>query len=136
MSFSFVDLADGSAIAGSGTSNGAMNLGPVSRVGAGSRNVDVKHSNGRMVVSTSFGVTVNDPSGANRTATLLAAVPSPGGPVVRIDGVVVDTTGRAIASHLLPGRVSSHRIEIEVPPNTTEANNHLLSNVIFSVLPE
>ena len=67
-----------------------------------------------------FGIRLDGPS---KTATLRASLetPDPRG-ILRIDGVVLGTEPKVIAAHVPLGSVTTHTLEISVPPDAPEGS--------------
>ena len=134
LSLTIVNASDGARTTG----GGAMDLGSVSYGSAARRsNVEVRSSAGRMVVSTTVGLSLVDPAGHIAAATLLAcqAVPETGY-VLRLDGVRLTTTPQVVQNRVPVGKVSTHRVEIEVSSSVTEKNPGLHNSIVFQVVPD
>jgi hypothetical protein len=137
MSFSFVALSDGASMLGSGSTSGSLEIGSVSQSAGARRNVSVHRTPKGFIVTTAFGVSVQDSSGSARTASLMAALPFTDSRMsVRIDGMPLDSVSRIVAPHLMTGAVTRHQLEIEVPSDITEAQADVLKNVQFILIPE
>lgn len=134
LSLTIVNPSDGGRTAG----GGVMDLGSVSYGSATRRsNVEVRSSAGRMVVSTNVGLSLVDPAGHIGTATVLACLAVPETSyVLRLDGVLLTTTPQIVQSRVPVGKISSHRVEIEVSSSVTEKNPGLRNSIIFQVVPE
>src|SRR6478609_10328384 len=78
ISVSFVSAPDGAALTGGASGQRSLNLGTVSHAGgAQTANVQVQKLPGRFVVSTRFGVAIQDGSQHAATASVLAALAVP-----------------------------------------------------------
>ncbi len=89
------------------------------------------------LVTTRFGLKVQDASGRTRSVSLLAFLSAPQSRVlVRIDGVKLQAVPQPFATHLQTGRVSRHRLEVEVPTSLTEADLRAVNGIGFSVVPD
>jgi len=133
LSLSFVNLSDGAKPAG----GGILDLGTVS-YGSSSRNsnVQVRSSAGRIVVSTRVGLSLQDPAQHLTAASLFASQALPESSyVLWLDGIRLTTTPQIIQGWVPVGKISAHRLEIEVPNSVTEKNPGLHNSIIFQVVP-
>jgi hypothetical protein len=91
---------------------------------------------GRFVVSTKFGLSVQDPSQRFSSASVLAAMALPDALfVLRLDGMKLETTPQVVQGQARVGTTFQHRLEIEVPASVTEKNSHFQNGIIFQVVP-
>ena len=134
---SFIASPEGAALNGAAAGRGALNLGTVS-YSSGSRtpNVQMHHLEGRFVVSTRFGMNIQDSAQRFSTAAVLAsmALPEPHF-TLRLDGMKLETTPQVIQARVRIGDTLQHRLEIEVPTSLTEKNSQLQNAIIFQVVP-
>jgi len=114
-----------------------MDLGPVS-YGAGSRvaNVEVSKRGDGFVVTTKFGLVIQDPTGRSSSAAVLAYLAYPEN-LYRfwIDGVKLATTPQMVQAQARLGVTQGHSLQIEVPAASSEKNSQLQNVVIFQVVP-
>lgn len=133
LSVAFVDLPDGPNITG----NRALDLGNVSYTGhpQGTK-VQVKPLADRFVVSAKFGMLVQDPSQHVSSATLMVALAySDSSHALWLDGVRMSTALQTIPGICTVGKISAHRLEIEVPTSLTEKDAAVHNSIIFQVIP-
>lgn len=136
LSVTFSNAPDGSRLNGVTPGHGALDLGAVSYgAGAFSPNVNVRKLHGRFVVSTKFGMSVQQSSPQLATATVMAAlaVPEPAF-VLRLDGLRLGTTPQVVQGQARLGVMTEHRLEIEVPGSVTERNSQLHNTILFQVI--
>lgn len=134
ISVSFVDLPAGSVT--SSSTGGVLNLGKVS-YGAlpRSSNVQVQTSGKRLLVTTRFGMNVQDSSLHVATATMLASLVSPDAAhILRLDGITLTVVPQVIQGRVQLGKISQHRLEIEVPTSLTEKDAELHNSIVFQVI--
>jgi hypothetical protein len=137
VSVSFISAPDGAALTGGASGQRSLNLGTVSHTGgAQSANVQVQKLPGRFVVSTRFGLSVQDGSQRASSATILAAlaVPDPAY-VFRLDGITLAAVPQLVQGQARVGATVIHRLEIEVPTSLTEKNSQLHNAIIFQIVP-
>jgi len=136
LSVKLSNAPDGARLTGGTTGQGSLDLGAASYGGgAFSPNVSVHKSQGRFVVSTRFGITVQENSTGVTTATVMAAlaIPEPSF-VLRLDGIVLGTTPQVVQGNTQLGVITQHRLEIEVPASVTERDSQLHNAIIFQVI--
>jgi hypothetical protein len=137
MSFSFVPVGQSDLMAAPGSSSGYLDLGRVSKTAPAGGGVTIMPRGEGFVVATTFGISVADATGSGRPAALMAAYPARASAArIRIDGILLDSSARIVAPHLISGTVTTHRLEIEVPGEITEANAALLNTIQFTLVPE
>ena len=137
LSVQFVAAPDGAALAGGTSGQRSLNLGSVSyNTGSRMANVQTRSMQGRFVVSTKFGLQIQDSSRQFSSATVLAAVafPSPAY-TVRLDGLKLETIPQLIQGQARIGLILQHRLEIEVPTSLTEKNSEIQNAIVFQVIP-
>lgn len=137
ISVSFVSAPDGIALGGRPSGQRGMNLGTVSQAaGAQTANVQVQKFAGRFVVSTKFGLSIQDGSQHATTATVLAALAAPDSAYTfRLDGITMETLPQLVQNQVRIGSTFIHRLEIDVPASLTEKNSQLNNAIIFQVIP-
>jgi hypothetical protein len=135
LAVSFANAPDGVPLNGTSTQR-VLDLGSASyNAAAPARNVNLKRLPGSFVVSTRFGLLVQDTSQRALTATVLAALSLPDPAFVfRLDGVRLATAPQIIQGQAKIGVVFQHSLEIEVPGSVTEKNSHLNNAVVFQVI--
>jgi hypothetical protein len=137
LAVAFISSPDGAALSGAAPGRGALNLGTVSYAsGARTSNVQMRHLDGRFVVATRFGMSIQDASQRFSTATVLAsmALPEPHF-TLRLDGMKLETTPQVIQGRVRVGETLQHRLEIEVPTSLTEKNSQLQNAIVFQIIP-
>jgi hypothetical protein len=137
ISVSFSSAPDGAALTGGASGQRSLNLGTVSHAGgAQTANVQVQKLPGRFVVSTRFGLSIQDGSQHATNATVLAAlaVPDPAF-AYRLDGITLGTIPQLIQGQARVGLTMLHRLEIDVSTSLTEKNSQLHNAIIFQVIP-
>ena len=137
ISVSFVSAPDGVALSGGASGQRSLNLGTVSNAGgAQTANVQVQKLPGRFVVSTRFGMSIQDGSQHATSATVLAALAVPDSAYTfRLDGVTLETVPQLIQGQTRVGPTFMHRLEIDVPTSLTEKNSQLHNAILFQVIP-
>jgi hypothetical protein len=133
LTLTIVNLSDGARVGG----GGALDLGSVSYGSAARKGeVEVRSVAGHMVVSTKVGLSIADPARHLTAATLLASEVLPESSyVLRLDGVRLTTAPQVIRGQIPVGKLSTHRLEIEVPSSVTEKSPGLHNSIIFQVVP-
>jgi hypothetical protein len=133
----FVTAPDGAAVTGGTAGPGALNLGAVSyAAGPRTTNVHMLPLEGRFIVDTRFGMSIQDPSQRFSTATVLAFMARPEAFfTLRLDGMKLGTTPQVIQGQARLGGIVQHRLEIEVPTSLTEKNSQLQNSIVFQVIP-
>lgn len=137
LSVQFVAAPDGAALAGGTSGQRSLNLGSVSyNTGSRMANVQTRSMQGRFVVSTKFGLQIQDSSRQFSSATVLAAIvyPNPAY-TVRLDGLKLETIPQLIQGQARIGLILQHRLEIEVPTSLTEKNSEIQNAIVFQVIP-
>ncbi len=134
LSITFSSAPDGVRLTGS-AAQGILDLGRASYGGAFTPNVSQQKLADRFVVSTRFGIVLEDPSQRVRTATVSAALASPE-PwfTLRLDGVKLSAVPQMIQGQARVGTITLHRLEIEVPSSLTEKNSQLQNAITFQVI--
>jgi len=137
ISVSFVSAPDGAALSGGNSGQRSLNLGIVSNAsGAQTANVQVHKFPGRFVVSTKFGLSIQDGSQHATTATVLAALAAPDSAYTfRLDGITLQTAPQLLQGQARIGPTFMHRLEIDVPTSLTEKNSQLNNAIIFQIIP-
>ena len=137
ISVSFVSAPDGAALTGGASGQRNLNLGTVSHAGgAQTANVQVQKLPGRFVVSTKFGVSIQDGSQHATSATVLAALAVPDSAYTfRLNGITLGTVPQLIQGQARIGPTFVHRLEIDVPTSLTEKNSQLNNAILFQVIP-
>ena len=91
---------------------------------------------GRFIVGTKFGLSIQDPSQRFSSAAVLASLALPDASfTLRLDGMKLETTPQVIQGQARLGMTFQHRLEIEVPTSLTEKNSQLQNAIIFQVIP-
>lgn len=137
ISVSFVSAPDGAALIGGASGQRSLDLGPVSR-GSGSQNpnVQVQKLPGHFVVSTRFGLSIQDGAQHSSTATVLAALAAPDPSFTfRLDGITLQPAPQLLQGQARVGPTQIHRLEIDVPASVTEQNSQLHNAIIFQIIP-
>ena len=137
ISVTFASLPGSAPLAPGTAGQGSLDLGQVA-YGAGSRasNVEVRTLKDRIIVSTRFGLALQDTSGHFASASVLASLAYPDSArVLRLDGVRLSTVPQLIQGQARLGVTSSHRLEIEVPAALTEKDAQLHNAILFQVIP-
>jgi hypothetical protein len=137
ISVAFRPTADGATLAPGGPGQGTLDLGVVSYGGtARTSNVQVTRQHDRFMVSTKFGLSLDDPARSTASAAVLAALAYPETlHTIRLDGVTLTVTPQVVMGQARLGAVSLHRLEIEVPTSLTEKNAQLHNAIVFQVIP-
>ncbi len=137
ISVSFVSAPDGAALAGGNSGQRNLDLGTVSHAaGARTANVQIQRFSGRFVVSTKFGLSIQDGSQHSTTATVLAALATPDTAFTyRLDGITLATAPQLLQGQARIGPVIEHTLEIDVSTSLTEKNSQLNNAIIFQVIP-
>jgi len=137
ISVSFSSAPDGAALAGGNSGQRSLNLGAVSHAGgAHTANVQVQSLSGHFVVTTKFGLSIQDGSQHFTTATVLAALAIPDSAYTfRVDGITLETVPQLLQAQARIGPTFVHRLEIDVPTSLTEKNSQLNNAIIFQVIP-
>jgi hypothetical protein len=137
ISVSFLSVPDGAALTGGTSGQRSLNLGTVSHAGgAQTANVQVQKLPGRFVVSTRFGVAIQDGSQNTATASVLAALAVPDAAYTfRLDGITLGTTPQLIQGQARIGSTLLHRLEIDVPTSLTEKNSQVNNAILFQIIP-
>ncbi len=130
-----VNAANGLAMKGVNASQRSMDLGTVSYQNVSSTlSLSVQKLSTSFVVSTRFGLEVDDPTGTVGTVTVLAGLAAPDVFMFRVDGFQLGTTPQLIQSQVKPGGIVQHLLEIEVPTSLTEKNSQLQNTILFQVV--
>lgn len=137
ISVSFVSAPDGVALTGGASGQRSLNLGTVSNAGgAQTANVQVQKLPGRFIVSTRFGMSIQDGSQHATSATVLAALAVPDTAYTfRLDGITLETVPQLVQGQARVGPTFLHRLEIDVPTSLTEKNSQLHNAILFQVIP-
>ena len=137
ISVSFVSAPDGVALTGGASGQRSLNLGTVSSAGgAQTGNVQVQKFAGRFVVSTKFGLNIQDGSQHATSATVLAALAVPDSAYTfRLDGITLGTVPQLVQGQARIGPTFIHRLEIDVSTSLTEKNSQLNNAILFQVIP-
>jgi hypothetical protein len=137
ISVAFAGLPGGAPLAPGTAGQGSLDLGQVA-YGAGSRvsSVEVRTLKDRMIVSTRFGMALQDASGHFASASVLASLAYPDSVrVLRLDGVRLSTVPQLIQGQARLGVTLPHRLEIEIPAALTEKDAQLHNAILFQVIP-
>ena len=137
ISVSFVSAPDGAALTGGASGQRNLDLGAVSpATGAQTPNVQVQKLPGHLLVSTKFGLSIQDGTQHASTATVLAAlaVPDPSF-TFRLDGITLQPAPQLLQNQARVGQTLIHRLEIDVPASVTERNSQLHNAIIFQIIP-
>ncbi len=137
LTVAFVSAPEGAVLTGGGQGQAGLNLGTVSYV-SGSRmaNVQMRRLEGRFIVGTQFGLSIQGPGQRFSSATVLASMAAPETLfTLRLDGLKLETTPQVIQGQARLGATFEHRLEIEVPTSLTEKNSQLQNAIIFQVVP-
>ncbi len=130
-----VNAANGLAMKGVNASQRSMDLGTVSYQNVSSTlSLSVQKLSTSFVVSTRFGLEVDDPTGTVGTVTVLVGLAAPDVFMFRVDGFQLGTTPQLIQSQVKPGGIVQHLLEIEVPTSLTEKNSQLQNTILFQVV--
>jgi hypothetical protein len=137
ISVSFVSAPDGAAMTGGASGQRNLDLGAVSHAsGARNPNVQVQKLPGHFVVSTKFGLSIQDGSQHTATVTVLAALAQPDSAFhYRLDGITLQPTPQLLQGQARVGPTLVHRLEIDVPASVTEKNSQLHNAIIFQIIP-
>lgn len=137
ISVSFVSAPDGAVLAGETAGQRSLDLGAVSfAAGAQAANVQVQKFPGRFVVSTRFGLSIQDGSQHSSTATVLVALALPDPAFTfRLDGITLQPVPQLLQNQARIGPTFMHRLEIDVPVSVTEKNSQLHNAIIFQIIP-
>ncbi len=137
ISVAFVSAPDGAALTGGASGQRTLDLGTTS-YGGGTRtaNVQMQKFPGRFVVSTKFGLSIQDGEQHFTSATVLAALAFPDPAYTfRLDGVKLEPVPQMVQGQAKIGTTFQHRLEIEVPSSITEKNAQVHNAIIFQVIP-
>jgi hypothetical protein len=130
-----INATNGVAMKGGNSSQRSMDLGTVSyQNGSSTLNVSVQKLSTSFVVSTRFGLEVDDPTGTVGTVTVLAGVAAPDVFIFRVDGFQLGTSPQLIQAQVKPGGIAQHLLQIEVPTSLTEKNSQLQNTILFQVV--
>jgi len=130
-----VSSATGVTMKGGTTNQRSMDLGTVSyQNGSNALNVSVQKLSTSFVVSTKFGLEVDDSTGKVGTVTVRANLAAPDVFIFRVDGFQLGTTPQLIQTQIKPGILLQHLLEIEVPTSLTEQNSQLQNTIQFQVV--
>ncbi len=137
ISVSFVSAPDGAALIGGVSGQRNLDLGAVSHAGGSqTANVQVQKLPGHFVVSTRFGLSIQDGSQHSSTATVLAGLAAPDPSFIfRLDGITLQTAPQLLQGQARVGPTLIHRLEIDVPATVTEKNSQLHNAIIFQIIP-
>jgi hypothetical protein len=129
--------ADGAAVALGPSGRQALDLGTVSYgTGARAANVQISKRADGFVVTTKFGLTIQDTSQRFSTAVVMASVAFADNIYgISVDGVRLATTPQVIQAQARVGPAQQHRLEIHVPASATEKNAQLHTLIVFQVVP-
>jgi hypothetical protein len=135
LSVAIVNLPDGAPLSG-GPTQRTLNLGKASyNMASPMANVRVSRRSGTLVVSTNFGLSVQDPTRHASSATVFAALAVPQlSYTFRVDGLKLDRTPQIILNHAPVGITTPHRLEIEVPPTVTEKDSQVSNAILLQVI--
>jgi hypothetical protein len=98
--------------------------------------VQVKKLADRFVVSTRFGLSIQDASRHFTSAAVLASIAYPEDVhAIWVDDVKLATTPQVIQGQARLGPTAEHRLSIEVPGSSTEKNSQLHNAVVFQIIP-
>ena len=128
---------DGAPLAAAASGPRSLYLGSVS-YGTGARvsNVRVSRLADRFVVSTRFGLSIQDASRRFSSAAVLASIAHPESVhTIWVDNVKLATTPQIIQGQARLGPTFEHRLWIEVPASSTEKDSQLHNAVFFQVIP-
>lgn len=135
LSVVLVSVAGGAPLKGGNAGQRSMDLGTASfHGGTNALNVSAQKHSTSFVVSTRFGMVVQDSTGNVATATVLAAMASPDVFIFRLDGFQLGTTPQLVQAQAKPGVTTQHLLEIEVPTAITEKNSLLQNSILFQVV--
>jgi hypothetical protein len=130
-----VNAANGVAMKIGNGSQRSMDLGTVSyQNGSNTLNVSVQKLSTSFVVSSSFGLEVDDATGKVGSVTVLAGLAAPDVFIFRVDGFQLGTTPQLIQAKVKPGSQVQHLLEIEVSTSLTERNSQLQNTILFQVV--
>ncbi|HET9839420.1 MAG TPA: hypothetical protein VFR84_14410 [Candidatus Angelobacter sp.] len=137
ISVTFVSAPDGAALVGGASGQRNLDLGAVSHAGnTQTPNVQVQKLPGHFVVSTRFGLSIQDGAQHSSTATVLAALAAPDPSFTfRLDGITLQTAPQLLQGQARVGPTLIHRLEIDVPASVTEKNSQLHNAIIFQIIP-
>jgi hypothetical protein len=137
ISVSFTSAPDGAALTGGASGQRSLDLGSVSNsAGAQTSHVQVQKLPGHFIVSTRFGLSIQDGSQHSSTATILAALAQPDPAFTfRLDGITLQPVPQLLQNQARIGPTSLHRLEIDVPASVTEKNSQLHNAIIFQIIP-
>ncbi len=137
ISVTFSSAPDGAALLGGASGQRNLDLGAVSHAGGTQTpNVQVQKLPGHLVVSTKFGLSIQDGSQHSSTATVLAALAAPDPSFTfRLDGITLQTAPQLLQGQARVGPTLIHRLEIDVPASVTEKNSQLHNAIIFQIIP-
>jgi hypothetical protein len=130
-----VNSANGVTMKGGTTNQRSMDLGTVSyQSGSNALNVSLQKLSTSFVVSTKFGLEVDDSTGKVGSVTVRANLAAPDVFIFRVDGFQLGTTPLLIQTQIKPGALVQHLLEIEVPTSLTEKNSQLQNTIQFQVV--
>ena len=130
-----VNSANGVTMKGGTTNQRSMDLGTVSyQSGSNALNVSLQKLSTSFVVSTKFGLEVDDSTGKVGSVTVRANLAAPDVFIFRVDGFQLGTTPLLIQTQIKPGILLQHLLEIEVPTSLTEQNSQLQNTIQFQVV--
>jgi hypothetical protein len=137
ISVAFVSAPDGAALTGGASGQRSLNLGTASYDGGiRTANVQMQKLPGRFVLSTKFGLSIQDGQQHSTNATVLAALAFPDPAYTyRLDGVRLEPVPQMVQGQARIGTTFQHRLEIEVPTSLTEKNAQVHNAIIFQVIP-
>jgi len=137
LTVSLVGISGGVPLLDSPGGPALLNCGKVSYGGSTTPKLEVQQHAGSFVVSTDFGLLVQDATKLAHFATVSGALSGAQTAVTyRIDGKKLGSAPVLLISHASVGTLSEHRLEIEVPTGLTEAGADTQIAIQFAVSAE
>lgn len=136
ISVSLVTTPDGAPLNGGNPTQRSLNLGTVSYNGLSTvPNVTVTRQTGSFLVSTKFGLAIQDGTQQVATATVLVGLAAPELFFsLRLDGLALSTAPQVVQGSARVGSTIEHRLDVQVPTSLTERNSQLQNGLLFQVI--
>jgi hypothetical protein len=136
LSVSLVTAPDGAPLNGGNPTQRTLNLGTVSYNGLTTvPNVTVTRQATSFLVTTRFGLAVQDSTQQVSTATILVGLAAPElFFTLRVDGLTLSPTPQVVQGQARVGTTMEHRLDIQIPTSVTERNSQLQNALLFQVI--
>lgn len=136
LSVSLASVPEGAPLNGGNPTQRSLNLGTVSYNGLTTvPNVTVTKQVGSFVVTTKFGLAIQDGTQQVSTATVLAGLAAPElFFILRVDGLTLSTAPQVVQPQAKVGSTVAHRLDVQIPTSLTERNSQLQNTLLFQVI--